>query len=78
MNAPDPTPTVWRTSIHSQQNGACVAVARFPRMVAVRDSKNPDGRNLVFSLHAWQAFSRDVKRGNHDLASFGPSEEDAR
>jgi hypothetical protein len=32
-------------------------------MVAVRDSKDPDGPRLAFSPAGWQAFTRQLKRG---------------
>lgn len=67
MNALDLSRAAWRTSRRSQQNGACVAVAHLPQAVAVRDSKNPDGANLTFTLQAWRAFSQDIKNGGHDL-----------
>lgn len=47
----------WRVSSYSGENGTCVAVA-FPATdpVAVRDSKNPTGPRLAFSVAAWTAF----------------------
>jgi hypothetical protein len=54
--------TVWRTSTYSNNGGACVEVARSgPELVAVRDSKNPDGPKLAFTPAAWQAFTSSVK-----------------
>lgn len=49
--------TVWRKSSRSQ-NGAnnCVVVARLDGTVAVRDSKNPNGPVLQFSLAAFAVF----------------------
>lgn len=55
----------WRKSTYSGGNGGnCVEVARsLPRIVAVRDSKHPDGPRLVTSPAAWQAFTASVKAG---------------
>jgi hypothetical protein len=60
---------VWRTSIRSGGGGSsdCVAVAdNLPGVVAVRDSKNPDGPVLVFSRAEWAAFVGAVKDGEID------------
>lgn len=47
----------WRKSSHSDsQGGTCVEVARLERVVAVRDSKNPDGPALTFAPAAWRGF----------------------
>jgi uncharacterized protein DUF397 len=60
----------WRKATRSTSNGGnCVEVARnLPSIVAVRDSKNPDGPMLVISAAGWQAFTASVKAGQHDLA----------
>ena len=49
----------WRKSSFSGNNGgACVEVARnLPGVVAVRDSKDPDGPALVFTRADWAAFT---------------------
>jgi hypothetical protein len=53
---------VWRTSTYSGNGGACVEVARSgPELVAVRDSKDPDGPKLAFTPATWQAFTSFVK-----------------
>ena len=53
----------WQKSSHSGQSGNCVEVARnLPGLVAVRDSKEPDGARLVVSMDAWRAFTRNVLR----------------
>ncbi len=49
----------WRKSSYSSQSGNCVEVARnLPGLVAVRDSKEPDGARLVVSAEAWRVFIR--------------------
>jgi len=47
----------WRKSSHSSQDGNCVEVARnLPGLVAVRDSKAPEGPKLLVSPETWRAF----------------------
>ena len=48
----------WRKSGYSGNGGGnCVEVARsLPDVVAVRDSKNPDGPILTFSRDEWASF----------------------
>jgi len=56
---------VWRKSSHSNGSGGdCVEVAlTFPEIVAVRDSKNPDGTSFAFSQDEWRAFVAAVRAG---------------
>jgi hypothetical protein len=58
----------WRKSSYSGGNGECVEVAGSGRLVAVRDSKDPDGPELVFAPGDWRAFTVSVKAGGFDLA----------
>jgi hypothetical protein len=51
----------WHKSSHSSQSGNCVEVTRnLPGLVAVRDSKDADGANLVVSRETWWVFIRSV------------------
>ena len=53
---------VWRKSTYSNNGGACVEIASgAPDMVAVRDSKDPDGPKLAFTPEEWKAFTSAVK-----------------
>ena len=49
---------VWHKSTRSNGSGGnCVEVARnLPGVVAVRDSKNPDGPALIVSGDEWASF----------------------
>jgi hypothetical protein len=60
----------WRKASYSGNNGGgCVEVACTPvQVVAVRDSKDPDGPKLAFSPADWTAFIRRVKTGGFDPA----------
>jgi hypothetical protein len=52
----------WHKSSRSGSDGNCVEVARIlPGIVAMRDSKDPDGPKLLVSRMAWAAFIRRVK-----------------
>lgn len=55
----------WRKSSHSGGNGGqCVEVARnLSGVVAVRDSKNPNGPSLIVTAGEWRAFLDGVRRG---------------
>ncbi|KAB2348517.1 DUF397 domain-containing protein [Actinomadura rudentiformis] len=58
----DLTDAIWRKSSRSSSNGgACVEAAPLPGVVAVRDSKDPDGPALAFSHDAWRAFTGRLK-----------------
>jgi uncharacterized protein DUF397 len=62
----EPSLVNWRKASYSGTNGGgCVEVARCLPAVAVRDSKDPDGPRLVFTPADWQAFTDQVKAGEH-------------
>jgi hypothetical protein len=54
----DNSHVTWRKSSYSGGNGGnCVEVASTGKsLVAVRDSKHPNGPKLTFSPSAWQLF----------------------
>jgi hypothetical protein len=59
----------WRKSTYSGNGGGdCVEVARnVPRIVTVRDSKDPHGPVLTVAPAGWRTFIADVKAAQHDL-----------
>jgi hypothetical protein len=61
MHKPDLSNAAWRKSRRSSQgDNACVEVARLPRLVAVRDSKDPDGPKLTFTPAEWHSFTEGL------------------
>lgn len=67
-STPDVLHAQWFTSSHSNdQGGNCVAGARLGSgpsgVMAVRDSKDPEGPVFVFGGGAWDAFVSSVKSG---------------
>lgn len=63
------TDAVWRRSSRSNGGGQCVEIAVAADLVAVRDSKNPDGARLVFPVDAWQSFLGWIADGS-DPSTF--------
>jgi hypothetical protein len=60
----DLTMAVWAKSSYSGSNGNCVEVATNLRgVVAVRDSKDPEGGALVFTADEWRAFNAGIAAG---------------
>jgi len=66
----DTSGAAWRKSSYSRNNGGdCVQVAGMvPGLIAVRDSKDPDGPALAISAEAWAGFTGRTKRGWPGLA----------
>ena len=59
----------WRKSSYSGTNGGnCVEVAKnLPGVVAVRDSKDPAGPALVFTLGDWHTFTAGLRGGESGI-----------
>ncbi|MCQ8189591.1 DUF397 domain-containing protein [Streptomyces rugosispiralis] len=59
------TTFVFRKSSYSNGKEECVEVAtNVPGAVAVRDSKDPEGRILRVTPAAWAAFQRVLRASN--------------
>ena len=68
----DDVATPWRKSSYSNTGANCVEVARTRSgMIAVRDSRHPDGGALSFSPDKCQAFV--AKGPGHGLGLVRPS-----
>jgi hypothetical protein len=66
----DLTTAAWRKASGSQNNGGCVEVAaNLGDVVAVRDSKHPEGGAHVVGRAAFAAFLADARAGRYDLGS---------
>ena len=53
----------WRKSSYSGNNGAdCVEVGHAAYLIAVRDSKDPEGPRLAFGRETWEVFAAKVKK----------------
>lgn len=67
MSTPDLSSKDWRKSTYSDSSGGnCVEVAGAASVVAVRDSKDPEGPKLAFGRAAFGALVRDIRAGRYD------------
>jgi hypothetical protein len=58
----------WRKSSYSSGQGNCVEVSTSqPGTVAVRDSKDQAGPELLVDDHAWSAFVGGIQKGEFNL-----------
>jgi len=58
----------WRKASLSAQNGGCVEIAaNLEDVIAVRDSKRPEGGAHVVGRAEFAALLADVKNGRYDI-----------
>lgn len=61
---------IWRKASLSATNGGCVEIAaNLSDVVAVRDSKRPEGGAHVVGRMAFAAFLADARSGRYDLGA---------
>jgi Domain of unknown function (DUF397) len=56
----------WRKSKRSMNNGNCAEVATAAGVVAVRDSKDPQGPVLRYPIASWISFLAAARKGDLD------------
>lgn len=71
MKTVDVAQATWKKSSRSNGQANCVEVAtNLPGVVAVRDSKDPEGAALVFTLAEWRAFISGCAGGEFEINEF--------
>ncbi len=59
--------TGWMMSSRSTGNGgSCVEARRRAGLIEVRNSKNPDGGTVSFTVEEWDSFLDGAKKGEFD------------
>jgi Domain of unknown function (DUF397) len=59
---------IWRKARRSAHNGGCVEIAaNLPEVIAIRDSKRPEGGAHVIGRSTFAEFLADLKGGRYDL-----------
>jgi len=58
----------FKSTFSGDSGGNCVEVAVLAGGVAVRDSKDPAGPALIFTVAEWLAFLAGAAEGQFDLA----------
>jgi hypothetical protein len=56
----------WRKAKRSMNNGNCAEVATTKGIVAVRDSKDPQGPVLRYPASSWGSFLAAARMGSFD------------
>ncbi|MCD0449373.1 DUF397 domain-containing protein [Actinocorallia sp. API 0066] len=68
MSTMDLSSVTWRKSTYSGSTGGeCVELADLAPVVAVRDSKHPDGGVLGFNRAVFRTLTREIRAGRLDL-----------
>lgn len=60
------TSLAWLKAQASTVNGQCVEIAETAGKIAIRDSKDPDGPILVYTLAEFRAFLDGARNGEFD------------
>lgn len=61
---------MWRKASSSTANGGCVEIAaNFPEVIAIRDSKRPEGGAHVVGRAAFAVFLADARAGRYDIGA---------
>ena len=66
MAEPEPGRRTWKKSTASANNPQCVEVAFAGQSVLVRNSRQPDGPMLSFTVPEWIAFLIGVGNGEFE------------
>jgi hypothetical protein len=65
MNEHDLSRAMWRKSSYRNGQANCVeAACNLPGIVAIRDSKDPDGEALTVSFKVWRVFIQAIADGD--------------
>jgi hypothetical protein len=68
VDSPNLSRVVWRKSTYTQPEGQnCVELASLGDIIAVRDSKDPEGPKLLLAREEWRNVSARIMNGSHDL-----------
>lgn len=60
----DLSAATWRKSTRSSGGGSnCIEVAHLPGLIAIRDSKNPDGAALIITPTAFRKLADGIRHG---------------
>ncbi|OLT38444.1 hypothetical protein BJF79_26765 [Actinomadura sp. CNU-125] len=67
MSTADPSSVCWRKSSRSDSEGGnCVEVAGLAAVVAVRDSKDPDGPRVLVGRAVFGVLADEIRSGRYD------------